>query len=133
MTRQTGRPTIGLLTYGAGDPNSGTVWSGVADAARSHDANLVCFPGRPLNSQLEFEAQANILYDLVGRANVDGLLIWLAALSHWAAPEEVALFPKRFLPLPVVTIGMLSAGIHGVIVDNYGSMQAVVQHIIRSP
>ena len=131
MTR-TGRPTLGLLTYGAGDPNSGAVWSGVADAARAGDANLVCFPGRPLNSQLEFEAQANVLYDLVGRSNVDGLLIWLAALSHWAAPEEVALFPRRFLPLPVVTIGMLSSGIHGVIVDNYGSMRAVVEHMIRA-
>ena len=132
MPRQTGRPTIGLLTYGAGDPNSGAVWSGVADAAATA-MPTGCFPGRPLNSQLEFEAQANVLYDLVGRSNVDGLLIWLAALSHWAAPEEVALFPRRFQPLPVVTIGMLSSGIHGVIVDNYGSMRAVVQHIIRGP
>lgn len=132
MTLQTRRPTIGLLTYGAGDPNSGTVWSGVADAARIYDANLVCFPGRPLRSQLEFEAQANILYDLVGRANVDGLLIWLAGLSHWAAPEEVAAFPQRFFPLPVVTIGMQISRIHGVVVDNYGSMRAVVEHVIQT-
>lgn len=42
------RPTIGLLTYGAGDPNSQAVWAGVQSAAREHDAHVICFPGKPL-------------------------------------------------------------------------------------
>lgn len=125
------RPTLGLLTYGAGDPNNAAVWSGASDAARVGNANLVCFPGRPIRSQREFEAQANVLYDIVGSSNVDGLVIWLAALSHWTTFEELSLFIRKFQPLPLVTVGILIPGLPGVTVDNYGGMQAVVRHLIE--
>ena len=45
-----GRPTLGLLTHGAGDPNSHMVWAGVASVAQERDVNLICFPGKPLRS-----------------------------------------------------------------------------------
>ena len=59
---RTGRRTLGLLTHGAGDPNSHMVWAGVASVAQERDVNLICFPGKPLRSPLEFEAQSNVLY-----------------------------------------------------------------------
>jgi hypothetical protein len=68
--RRSARPAIGLLTHGAGDPNSQTVWEGVQSAAREHGANVVCFPGKPLCSSHGYEAQSNIIYDLVGRGPV---------------------------------------------------------------
>ncbi len=128
---QQGRPTIGLLTYGASDPNSRTLWRGVADAATKHDTNLICFPGRPLHSRREFEAQANVLYDLASSQNVDGLLIWLAAIGHQAAPQQVKAFPQRYGQLPMVTVGLLTEGTPGIVVDNYGGMRAVVDHLIH--
>ena len=41
-------PTIGLLTHGAGDPNSQAVWEGVQSAACEQGAHVICFPGKPL-------------------------------------------------------------------------------------
>jgi sigma-B regulation protein RsbU (phosphoserine phosphatase) len=99
------RPTIGLLTHGAGDPNSQTVWEGVQNAAREHDAHVISFPGKPLCSPHGFEAQANIIYDLVGPENVDGLVIWTGALCHRVDLPVITAFCRRYLPLPIATVG----------------------------
>ena len=52
------------------------MWAGVASVAQERDVNLICFPGKPLRSPLEFEAQSNVLYELVSRQSIDGLVIW---------------------------------------------------------
>jgi signal transduction histidine kinase/DNA-binding LacI/PurR family transcriptional regulator/CheY-like chemotaxis protein len=130
MQQLTTRPTLGLLTHGATDPNSRAVWAGVAAAAREHDSNLICFPGRAIGSKLGFEAQANVLYELAGKQNIDGVLLWMAALSHRADPAEVTSFPRRYAPLPTVTIGLDIPGESRVIIDNYSGMEAIVEHVV---
>ena len=125
------RLTLGLLTHGAGDPNSHSVWAGVASVAQEHDANLICFPGKPLRSPLEFEAQSNVLYELVGAQNVDGLVIWSAGLPLFVGRQEINAFCERFRPLPMVTAGVPIEGIPGVSVDNYRGMRAIVSHLIE--
>src|SRR5579859_2788000 len=124
------RPTLGLLAYGAGDPNNYAFWSGAASMARERDVNLICFPGRPLRSPLGFEAQANVLYDLVDTERLDGLIIWVAGLTRWVQPDEFKAFCMRYAPLPIVTAGGLVEGIPGVIVDNYHGMRDVIAHLV---
>ena len=131
--RPRARYTIGLLTHGAGDPNSQAVWAGVQSAAREHGANVICFPGKPLRSPHGFEAQANIIYDLAGPENVDGLVIWSGALSHQVDLPVIVDFCRRYLPLPMVTVGHpLVEGIPGVVLDNYQGMRDVVTHMVES-
>jgi signal transduction histidine kinase/AraC-like DNA-binding protein len=125
------RPTLGLLAHGAGDPNSHRVWAGVASVAQERDVNLICFPGKPLRSPLEFEAQSNILYDLVSAQSIDGLVIWTAGLPLFVDRPEMNAFCQRFRPLPMVTAGVPIEGIPGVSVDNYRGMRAVVSHLIE--
>ena len=43
--------TIALLTYGANDPNNHPLWEGVHAEAQAQGANLICFPGKSLNSK----------------------------------------------------------------------------------
>ena len=124
------RLTIGLLTHGAGDPNNHAIWSGVADAAQAHQINLFCFPGKPLRSPHEFEAQANIVYDLVDPEILDGLIIWMAGIAHQANQNELKAFCERYRPLPIVTIGTLVDGFPGVVVDNENGMRAVIAHLL---
>ncbi len=126
------RWTIGLLTHGAGDPNSQAVWDGVQGAAREHDANVVCFPGKTLCSPHGFEAQSNVIYDLVGPENVDGLVIWSGALCHRVDLPVITDFCRRYLPLPIVTIGHpLVEGIPGVVLDNTQGMHDVITHLVE--
>lgn len=46
----TTRPTIGFITSGIGNTVSTNLWSGVLDAARQHDVNVLCFVGESLQS-----------------------------------------------------------------------------------
>ena len=126
------RPAIGLLTHGAGDPNSQAVWEGVQSAAREHGAHVICFPGKPLCSPHGFEAQANIIYELAGPENVDGLVIWSGALCHRVELPVITDFCRRYQPLPMVTVGHpLVEGIPGVVLDNYQGMHDVVTHLVE--
>lgn len=130
--RSRARWTIGLLTHGAGDPNSQAVWEGVQSAACEHDANVVSFPGKPLRSPHGFEAQSNVIYDLAGPQNVDGLVIWSGALCHRVDLPVITDFCRRYMPLPMVTVGHpLVEGIPGVVVDNYQGMHDVVAHLVE--
>jgi PAS domain S-box-containing protein len=129
--RPDSRPTIGLLTRGISDEFSGPVWKGVADVARERDVNLVGFVGGMLGSPHGFEAQGNILYNLAGAGNVDGLLIWTGILGHYVGPEEMQNFCKRFSPLPVVSIELPMEGIPSVLGDFQQSMHDIVVHLIE--
>ncbi|HDQ73126.1 MAG TPA: PAS domain S-box protein [Chloroflexi bacterium] len=126
------RPTIGFLTYGAGMPLNDMVWSGVIDAARERDVNLICLPGKPLKSPLGFDAQANVLYDLVTPKVFDGLVIWGAALAHHVSNEAVEIFLRRYRPLPMVNISSVLEGMPNVLVDNRQGMCEAVLHLIET-
>ena len=127
-----GRLTLGLLTHGGGDPVSHFVWSGAAQVAQERDVNLICFPGKPLRSPHGYEAQSNVLYELVDTGRLDGLVVWLAGLTLRVDLQEVQDFLKRYQPLPMTTAGVCLPGIPGVTVDNYHSMHEVIVHLIEA-
>ncbi len=124
--------TVALFTYELGaDPNALPLWVGVGEVTRQHRANLFCFPANPVRSPLGFEAQANVLYDLLDPRNVDGVLVWGGILGVHLGLEEFGRFCERFRPLPVVNIGMLLPGVPSVLVDSYGGTYALVSHLIE--
>jgi DNA-binding LacI/PurR family transcriptional regulator/putative methionine-R-sulfoxide reductase with GAF domain len=125
------RPTIGLLAYGPADPNNAKLWAGVADVARERDVNLICLLGNPLHSTRGFEAQANVLFDLVSDAVFDGLVVWGGALSHHAGIEAVERLCARYHPLPMVSLNAEIEGIPSLAVDNYHGMYDTVAHLIK--
>ena len=134
--RQNERPTIGLLidgVLGAGRYQA-AVWTGMADAARARDANLICFAGgllrfSPLN---EFEYQHNVLYDMVTTDNVDGLVICGSALANFVSPEELERFYDRYRSLPLVSVGLEVEGAPSVVVDNESGLRDAIVHLARA-
>jgi signal transduction histidine kinase/DNA-binding LacI/PurR family transcriptional regulator/CheY-like chemotaxis protein len=123
------RKTLALLTTGAIDPNNRMIWAGVAAACRDAGANLICYPGRLVRSPVEFEAQRNVIYNMVDRQAVDGLIV-MGGLNAWLDTPETYAFIQGFSPLPVVTTGIVLEGIPGVTVDNYNGMRQVVDHLV---
>jgi signal transduction histidine kinase/DNA-binding LacI/PurR family transcriptional regulator/AraC-like DNA-binding protein len=103
----------------------------VENVAEVRHVNLICFPGKPLRSLLGFEAQSNVLYDLVNEQMIDGLIIWLAGLTFQIDLEEVKSFCERYQPLPIVTVGVQIEGIPCVTVENYHGMYDVVSHLVE--
>jgi sigma-B regulation protein RsbU (phosphoserine phosphatase) len=133
---QNGRPTIGFLTGNiwAGEIQYPTaLWTGVVDAAREQDANLICFSAGTLNfsSLSEFEAQHNLLFDLP-LGNVDGLVISSGSLSFFVSEGGFREFCDRYRPLPMVSMALALEGIPSALVDNITGLRDAIGHLIEA-
>ena len=127
-----GRPTIGLLVNQViSGLNSGYVWSGVLEVAQERGANLLGFAGGHLNDPYEFNARSNLLYDLIDKERVDGLIVWASSLASFIGPQAIQEFCDRHRPLPIVSIGMALEGIPSVVLDSYQGMREAIVHLVE--
>jgi PAS domain S-box-containing protein len=127
--QQESRPTIGYFApslVGFCQP----VWSGIVDAARKRDINLICFRGSGLGDS-NFSEQFNILYNLAGVENIDGVISWASMIGNYVTLDELEAFHQRYRPLPVVTMGRTLAGFPGVLMDSYEGMREAIVHLIE--
>src|SRR5438552_10213027 len=127
QARRDGRPTIGLL-FPDTDGIHNLIWLGTADAARRLGANLIFLQGAELGHPYDFKAQGNVLYDLVDRARIDGLIIW--TLDLFSSLEQLQHFAQRYHPLPIVSVERVLRGIPSVTMENFAGMAEVVSHLI---
>jgi PAS domain S-box-containing protein len=129
--RRKTRPTIGLLMTGFAREFHRAAWSGIADATLEQGVNLICFDGGILRTPEGFDAQGNVLYDLVSAERIDGLIIWTSILDWAVEPEEMEAFCKRYHPLPTVSVGRMVEGTPSILVDNYQGMREEVSHLVE--
>ena len=123
------RPRLGALIRRVSDEYM--TWSGMINAAARNDADLLIFAGGSLDLPVPYEEQANRLYDLVGPANVDGLLVNSDLLGHFSGPEKMATFVDGFASLPRVKFEDPTPGVPTLIVDFYHGMYEVVSHLVE--
>jgi sigma-B regulation protein RsbU (phosphoserine phosphatase) len=127
---QNSRPTIGLLSEVRGSSYYNALWAGFARAAPELDVNLICYVGGTINaSEYGFDAQRNILYDLITAERVDGLII-CGTIGNFVTMEEFRSFIDRYRPLPMVSIAQIP-GLPSIIVDNEKGMRDLVTHFIE--
>ena len=101
-----------------------SVLDGVAAFTNKNGIQLIC-------ATVSAGDAVSPLRELIGPANVDGLLIlgsWLTNVQGDAA--AVARFMERYAPLPSVSIAESSAGIHSVSADNRAGMSNLVKHLV---
>ena len=121
--------TIGLLVGSAEDKYENALLRGISDVARPLGANLICFTSGALRSYHGFEAQRNVLYDLISADRVDGLII-SGTLGHSVYLADLQEFCRRYDPLPLVSIAVALTDIPSVMVDSREGMRAIVQHML---
>ncbi len=124
------RPTIGLFTYSITDTIGEAVWLGMEDVAREHDVNLICCYGGNLRDFTGMTTPANVLYDLVGAEQLDGLVIWVGVLHHVDHETALDFYHRYAASLPTVSLGLQVEGIPSVVVDNYTGMYGAVEHLV---
>jgi signal transduction histidine kinase/DNA-binding LacI/PurR family transcriptional regulator/AraC-like DNA-binding protein len=125
------RATIGFLTANIHLGSGRALWPGVAEAAEQHDVNYICFPGGGLRVSEEFEAQRNVIYDLIDPQRLAGLITWSSAIGGALAPTEVAEFLQRYQPLPMISLAQIVAGVPTVAIDSYTGMREAIVHLIE--
>jgi DNA-binding LacI/PurR family transcriptional regulator/anti-anti-sigma regulatory factor len=122
--------TIGFLINVLDQTISQKLWSGVHAGAQKHGVNLLCLVGGELESIIGFNAQGNVLYDLVSPESVDGIITWGSTSIHHTGPEGFRDLLKRLDPLPVVNVGLLDYSLN-VVSNDYQSMRDVVLHLVE--
>jgi len=126
------RPTIAFLTRSfRGYLASFSLWFGLADEAREADVNLVYVPGNPPRSTLGPESQSNVLYDLITRERIDGVIIWSGVMTAHSPPDALEAFYRRFASFPRITVGPPVEGTTSFIIDNYHGMRDACTHLIE--
>jgi signal transduction histidine kinase/DNA-binding LacI/PurR family transcriptional regulator/AraC-like DNA-binding protein len=136
-------PTIGLLSGRASSGSHFDLWSGVTDATSARRANLFCFAGKylhlPQSSASKdladpdyFDAQGNVIYEMIDKERVDGLIIWTSSLGNYISRQNLKEFCERYRPLPMVGVGMILEGIPSILLDSYGGMRDAIVHLIEA-
>ena len=123
------RPTIGLLTAWLRDPYATVTWSGVMDAARERDVNVVNLVGSRLRSPFEFESASQVLFDLVDPDVLDGLVVFSEMLYHFVSVTDISRFVDRYRPVPMTSIGVVE-GIPSVMLDIEQGMREMTAHLV---
>jgi len=120
-----------MLTAWLNGPTEIKLWHGVADRALERNANLVCFSGGIPHWHQQYEAQKNILFNIAGQPNVEGLLIWANILSHTLDRSDLEAFCLRYAPLPVISMGIVLPSIPSIQIDMRGGMRKLLTHLIE--
>jgi signal transduction histidine kinase/DNA-binding LacI/PurR family transcriptional regulator/AraC-like DNA-binding protein len=120
-----------MLTAWLKGPTEINLWHGVADQAQARDVNLFCFSGGIPHWPVEYEAQKNILFNIAGQPNVDGLLIWANILSHTLDRSSLEAFCQRYAPLPTISMGMVLPAIPSIKIDMRAGMRRLLSHLIE--
>jgi signal transduction histidine kinase/DNA-binding LacI/PurR family transcriptional regulator/AraC-like DNA-binding protein len=123
--------TIGMLTARLNGPTELNLWHGVAERAAQRNVNLICFSGGIPGAQQQFEAQKNVLYNIAGSLNVDGLLIWANILSHTLDVPGLEAFCQHYAPLPIISMGMVLPGFPSIRIDMREGEHKLLSHLIE--
>jgi signal transduction histidine kinase len=124
------RQTIGVLTRNLDERTYQLDWLGAVDAAREYNINVICFPGGALHSPEGFEAQANILYDLIDVTHLDGLLVLTGNVTLFLSPEEILEFHTRYQAVPIVYPTPVAKQIVRVARENRREVSHVLTHFV---
>jgi len=106
--------------------------SGVLDAAKSHDMNVVYFVGgKPVAlAATEREGRSYGLYDLIKPGQFDGILL-AADIGHGPSAEDIKNFCRAFASTPISSFAIQAEGVSSFTSDNTGGMRAVIRHMIE--
>ncbi|MBN1991980.1 MAG: SpoIIE family protein phosphatase [Anaerolineae bacterium] len=132
--KQTGlqpkRPTIGLFVKSLGEFHA-TIQAGVTEVTGECGANFIMYVGEAVrNPGQNFEAQGNIIYNLVSPERIDGLIMVSSSIGSYVPTAEFTAFCRRYAPLPVVNVLEKLEGIPSVIIDDTKGLQDLITHLI---
>ena len=123
------RPTIAFFAASLGAAlynEKWQMWSGIAQVAGAHDANLLYVAGGEAGN-----GPAAVLYDLIHSERASGIISWTGVVTPVQGEEEARAFLGRYRPLPVVNVGWHIPGVPGLAFDHAQGMRDLLAHLIE--
>ncbi len=130
MGKDSDRMTFGLLIGLINTGYQEGIVSGVVDFTKENDINLLCFETERLKSRDFWQTGKNILFDVVDRSNVDGLIIITTALQNDVGKDAFISFLSRYHSIPMVSIGEQIADCPSLITDNEKGLMDLFAHLV---
>ncbi|MBN1409316.1 MAG: GGDEF domain-containing protein [Spirochaetales bacterium] len=130
--KRTRRTTIGLLINAINGRYQEKLWPGVLAAAKEHSANCLLFIGQTYGTHLTYHYQHNIVYELINKKLVDGLVIVSGVISVSPTHKEFVRFLSRFKGFPSVSITMKLDGVPTIMIDNTVGFAQLIEHLIQA-
>jgi DNA-binding LacI/PurR family transcriptional regulator/signal transduction histidine kinase/ActR/RegA family two-component response regulator len=132
--RQRGRKTIAVLIdymdFFAGGYGT-QIQNALSSRATTLDLNLLMVFGRGLDEPLRGCAAHNAIFEMIGPARADGVIVLSSLLSGSCGPEGLLHLVRHYSQLPVCSIGTEIPGIPTLTVDDGVGMRAAVEHLVR--
>ncbi|MBN2535799.1 MAG: substrate-binding domain-containing protein, partial [Spirochaetales bacterium] len=104
--------------------------SGIEEAARRFNTQVIYFSGRALHSPIPYENNHNIIYDTALNASLDGLII-LSLLANYCNDNALTEFISRYKNIPVITINFRSLIGNAILTNNTPGFSALMKHLIE--
>jgi sigma-B regulation protein RsbU (phosphoserine phosphatase) len=108
------------------------IWHGVFKAAKATDKNLLIFPGGSIGMRPDnrYEHNRNIVYEIVRKANIDGIIFAGGSIGNYISHERFEQFVHRYDPIPRVSISGGLKGIPNIMIDNEKGFSELIEHLI---
>jgi diguanylate cyclase (GGDEF)-like protein len=129
--RPSDRITIGMLINQLDGMYQTPIWRGVADTVKINDINLILFVGKSLKSPLAYEAQENIVYQLINIKRLDGIVATSSSIGNDIGVKGLLEFYKPLRSIPMVSIALPIKGITSILTENERGMQEIVEHLVE--
>lgn len=124
------RPTLGFFIDRLTPGYHNAIWQGVEALAHERDVNLLCFVGGALHNEPHPEDIDNVLYDLIDKEHLDGLIIAAGSMGTGVRQEALQAFCERYRPLPMASIAIPLTDISSVLVDNDHGIRELMLHLM---
>lgn len=134
--KDSNRLTIGFMIHHLDNDYSKALLKGAITAAEECNVNLVIFPGRSLNCQLDdnrntvFEYQYNTIYSYANKESLDALIISAGTVGQFISNAEFKAFLDSFGDLPIITTENKVRGYPCVRLSSSG-IKNVISHLVN--
>jgi DNA-binding LacI/PurR family transcriptional regulator/signal transduction histidine kinase len=127
------RPTLAYVADYLFDSFQRTLWANALRAAQDAGVNLLCYLGGTLGPTDPVTGRyrgRNAVFDLVGPATVDGVIVLGGAVNCFAEPAAREALLARWAPLPVLNLASRVEGVPSLLVDNEAGVHALMDHLV---
>ncbi len=104
MKQNKDRKTIGYITPFIWGDISLSYFKGVLQVAERNDLNLICYIGQRFDDPVDFNYQANTIYNMMNESVVDGLVIWASQIGELLDEQDQKTIADRFPNVPITSI-----------------------------
>ncbi len=107
------------------------ILSGISDFTEKNGLNLICIATGRLDAPYEWEKNRNILFGIISRRRMDGLIVVAPPLANFSGRDRLETFLERYRNYPMVCIGEKILGKPSVLTDNTKGMRDLMKHLIE--